>query len=167
MRSKEVLNLLRITRPTLTKYVKSGIIKVVRKPNGQYEYDEDSVYAFLNKDVKRKTYIYARVSTSKQKKDLENQIELLKQFCFTNGYTVSGIFADVASGISFEKRKEFFSMLDDVLAGKVERVVITYKDRLSRVGFDLFLHLFQKYHCEIVVMSEVGSVKLDSQEIFE
>ena len=167
MRSKEVLNLLRITRPTLTKYVKSGIIKVVRKPNGQYEYDEDSVYAFLNKDVKRKTYIYARVSTSKQKKDLENQIELLKQFCFTNGYTVSGIFADVASGISFEKRKEFFSMLDDVLAGKVERVVITYKDRLFRVGFDLFLHLFQKYHCEIVVMSEVGSVKLDSQEIFE
>ena len=167
MRSKEVLNLLRITRPTLTKYVKSGIIKVVRKPNGQYEYDEDSVYAFLNKDVKGKTYIYARVSTSKQKKDLENQIELLKQFCFTNGYTVSGIFADVASGISFEKRKEFFSMLDDVLAGKVERVVITYKDRLSRVGFDLFLHLFQKYHCEIVVMSEVGSVKLDSQEIFE
>ncbi len=167
MRSKEVLNLLRITRPTLTKYVKSGIIKVVRKPNGQYEYDEDSVYAFLNKDVKRKTYIYARVSTSKQKKDLENQIELLKQFCFTNGYTVSGIFADVASGISFEKRKEFFSMLDDVLAGKVERVVITYKDRLSRVGFDLFLHLFQKYHCEIVVMSEVGSVKLDSQEISE
>ena len=167
MRSKEVLNLLRITRPTLTKYVKSGIIKVVRKPNGQYEYDEDSVYAFLNKDVKRKTYIYARVSTSKQKKDLENQIELLKQFCFTNGYTVSGIFADVASGISFEKRKEFFSMLDDVLAGKVERVVITYKDRLSRVGFDLFLHLFQKYHCEIVVMSEVGSVKLDTQEIFE
>ena len=167
MRSKEVLNLLRITRPTLTKYVKSGIIKVVRKPNGQYEYDEDRVYAFLNKDVKRKTYIYAHVSTSKQKKDLENQIELLKQFCFTNGYTVSGIFADVASGISFEKRKEFFSMLDDVLAGKVERVVITYKDRLSRVGFDLFLHLFQKYHCEIVVMSEVGSVKLDSQEIFE
>ena len=167
MRSKEVLNLLKITRPTLTNYVKSGIIKVVRKPNGQYEYDEDSVYAFLNKDVKRKTYIYARVSTSKQKKDLENQIELLKQFCFTNGYTVSGIFADVASGISFEKRKEFFSMLDDVLAGKVERVVITYKDRLSRGGFDLFLHLFQKYHCEIVVMSEVGSVKLDSQEIFE
>lgn len=167
MRSKEVLNLLRITRPTLTKYVKSGIIKVVRKPNGQYEYDEDSVYAFLNKDVKRKTYIYARVSTSKQKKDLENQIELLKQFCFSNGYLVSGIFADVASGISFEKRKEFFTMLDDILAGKVERVVITYKDRLSRVGFDLFLHLFQKFHCEIVVMSEIGSVKLDSQEIFE
>ena len=167
MRSKEVLNVLRITRPTLTKYVKTGVIKAIPKPNGQYEYDEESVYAFLNKDVKRKTYIYARVSASKQKKDLENQIELLKQFCFTNGYTISGIFADVASGISFEKRKDFFVMLDDILAGKVERVVITYKDRLSRVGYDLFLHLFRQFHCEIVVMSEVGSAKLDSQEIFE
>ena len=167
MRSKDVLNILRMTRPTLTKYVKNGTIKVTKLPNGHYNYDEDSVYRFLNKDVKRKTYIYARVSTPKQKKDLENQIELLKQFCFTNGYVISGIFADVASGISFEKRKEFFRMLDDILAGKVERVIVTYKDRLSRVGFDLFMHLFLRFHCEIVVMSEVGSAKLDSQEIFE
>ena len=167
MRANEVLNLLRITRPTLTKYVKEGIIRVEKLPNGRYEYDADSVYSFLNKDVKRKTYIYARVSTSKQKPDLENQIELLKQFCFSSGYTISGIFSDIASGISFEKRNDFFRMLDDVIDNKVERVVITYKDRLSRVGFDLFYHLFKKYNCEIVVMSEVGSEKLDSQEIFE
>ena len=58
-------------------------------------------------------------------------------------------------------------MLYEIIDNKVERVVITYKDRLSRVGFDLFFHLFKKYNCEIVVMSEVGSEKLDSQEIFE
>ena len=167
MKANEVLNLLRITRPTLTKYVKEGIIKTEKLPNGRYEYDTESVYAFLNKDVKRKTYIYARVSTQKQKPDLNNQIELLKQFCFTNGYTISGIYADIASGISFDKRKDFFKMLDEIIDNKVERVVITYKDRLSRVGFDLFFHLFKKYNCEIVVMSEVGSEKLDSQEIFE
>ena len=63
--------------------------------------------------------------------------------------------------------KIFFKMLDEIIDNKVERVVITYKDRLSRVGFDLFFHLFKKYNCEIVVMSEVGSEKLDSQEIFE
>ncbi len=117
--------------------------------------------------MKRKTYIYARVSASKQKPDLNNQIELLKQFCFTNGYTISGIYSDIASGISFEKRNDFFKMLDDIIDNKVERVVITYKDRLSRIGFDLFYHLFQKYNCEIVIMSEVGSEKLDRQEIFE
>ena len=167
MKANEVLNLLRITRPTLTKYVKEGIIKTEKLPNGRYEYYTESVYAFFNKDVKRKTYIYARVSTPKQKPDLNNQIELLKQFCFTNGYTISGIYADIASGISFDKRKDFFKMLDEIIDNKVERVVITYKDRLSRVGFDLFFHLFKKYNCEIVVMSEVGSEKLDSQEIFE
>ena len=44
---------------------------------------------------------------------------------------------------------------------------ITYKDRLSRVGFELFYHLFKKYNCEIIIMSEVGSQKLDNEEIFE
>ncbi|SET11920.1 hypothetical protein SAMN03080614_105115 [Anaerobranca gottschalkii DSM 13577] len=47
-------------------------------------------------------------------------------------------------------------MLDDIITGKVERIVITHKDRLSRVGFELFHHLFKKYNCEIIVMSEVG-----------
>lgn len=167
MKSKEVLELLQITRPTLTKYVKEGLIKVNILPNGRYDYDKDSVYKLFNKGVERKTYIYARVSTPKQKADLENQIQMLKQFCFSNGHCISRVFSDIASGISFEKRKDFFKMLDDVIAGKVERIVITYKDRLSRVGFELFYYLFKKYNCEIIVMSEVGSEKLDSEEIFE
>ena len=167
MKSKEVLSLLRISRPTLTKYVKTGVVKVNKLPNGQYDYNADSVYQLLNKNVKRKTYIYARVSTTKQKSDLNNQIELLKQFCFSNGYVISGIYSDIASGINFEKRNDFFRMLDDIIDNKVERVIITYKDRLSRIGFDLFSHLFKKYNCEIIVISEIGSEKLDSQEIFE
>ena len=167
MTAKEVMRVLQITRPTLTKYVKTGKVKVTVKGNGRYEYDTDSVYKMLNKDIERKTYLYARVSTNKQKKDLENQILLLKNFCFQNGYIINGIFQDIASGISFNKRDQFFEMLDDILAGKVNKVIITYKDRLSRVGFELFSYLFKKYGCEIIVISEVGSEKLDSQEIFE
>ena len=167
MKASEVLQLLKITRPTLTKYVKEGKIKVTVKGNGQYDYDVDSVYRMLNKDIERKTYLYARVSTVKQKKDLENQIQLLKNYCFQNGLQINGIYTDIASGISFEKRKDFFIMLDDIIAGKVKKVVITYKDRLSRVGFELFSYLFKKYGCEIIVISEVGSEKLDSEEIFE
>jgi len=167
MLAKDVIRVLGITRPTLTKYVKTGVIRVNTLPNKRYDYNEEDVYKFLNKDVKRKTFIYARVSTVKQKSDLDNQISMLKQFCFANGYIIAGIYSDIASGISFEKRKDFFEMLDEILEGHVERVVVTYKDRLSRVGFGLFSHLFDKYNCEIVVMSEVGSKKLDSQEIFE
>ena len=167
MKASDVLRILQITRPTLTRYVKDGKLKVAVKGNGQYDYDADSVYQMLNKDIKRKTYLYARVSSAKQKTDLANQIDLLKSYCFSNGILINGVFSDVASGISFEKRTEFFQMLDEILAGKVSKVIITYKDRLSRVGFDLFTHLFSYYGCEIVVISEVGSEKLDSQEIFE
>ena len=45
--------------------------------------------------------------------------------------------------------------------------MITYKDRMSRVGFDLFSFLFEQFNTKIVVISEVGNPKLDSEEIFE
>lgn len=167
MKAKEVLQILKVTRQTLTKYVKEGRVKVTVKGNGQYDYDPDSVYKLLNKDIERKTYIYARVSTEKQKKDLEKQVHLLKTFCFQNGYILNGIYQDITSGISFENRKEFFDLLEEVLAGKVKRVIVTYKDRLSRVGFELFSYLFAKHGCEIIVMSEVGSAELDSEEVFD
>lgn len=167
MKSKDVLRILQVTRATLTKYVKSGLIKVTVKANGLYDYDEDSVYKMMNKDIERKNYIYARVSTSKQKQDLVNQIDLLKNFCYQNGIIINGIYSDIASGISFAKRDEFFRMLDDILSGKVKNVIITYKDRLSRVGFELFSFLFRKFGCNITVINEQGSEKLDSQEIFE
>jgi predicted site-specific integrase-resolvase len=135
-------------------------------PNKRYNYNEEDVYKILNKDVKRKTVLYARVSTAKQKTDLQNQIDQMKQWCFMNGYTISAIYSDIASGISFEKRKGFFEMLDQIMDNKVEKVVITYKDRLSRIGFELFSYLFKKFRTEIVVISEVGNTKLDSEEIF-
>ena len=65
------------------------------------------------------------------------------------------------------KEMSFLKCPIDILEGKVERVVIAYKDRLSRVGFELFKHLFRKFNTEIVVVSEVGDEKLDSQEIIE
>ena len=167
MKAKEVLNLLQISRKTLHVYAKDGRIRYTVMPNKMYNYSEEDVYKILNKDVKRKTVLYARVSTSKQKNDLQNQIDQMKQWCFMNGYTINAIYSDIASGISFEKRKGFFEMLDEIMNSKVEKVVITYKDRLIRSGFELFSYLFRKYRTEIVVISEVGNEKLDSDEVFE
>ena len=166
MKAKEVLNLLQISRKTLHVYSKDGKIRYTVMPNKQYDYNEEDVYKILNKDVKRKTVLYARVSTHKQKNDLQNQIDQMKQWCFMNGFTINAIYSDISSGLSFEKRKGFFEMLDEIMNNKVEKVVVTYKDRLSRVGFELFSHLFRKFRTEIVVISEVGSTKLDSEEVF-
>lgn len=68
MKANEVLSLLQISRQTLTRYTKQEIIKVNKLSNGRYNYDEESVYKLFNKGVSRKTYLYARVSSAKQKK---------------------------------------------------------------------------------------------------
>lgn len=167
MKAKEVLKLLRCSRPSLTKYLKQGKLKAKLLDNGYYDYEEKSVYDFLNKDINRKTVIYARVSTKKQKNDLKNQIELLKNFCFQNGYTINEVYSDIASGITFENRIDLFKLIDEIINNKIEKIIITYKDRLSRTGFDFFKTLFNKFGCEIIVISEVGSNKLDREEIFD
>ena len=55
MFAKDVLRILQVSRPTLTKYVKTGIIRVHVMPNSHYDYNEEDVYKFLNKDMPRKT----------------------------------------------------------------------------------------------------------------
>ena len=51
LKSHEVLTLLKISRPTLTKYVKTGVIKVITLPNGQYDYDKQSVMELFHETV--------------------------------------------------------------------------------------------------------------------
>ena len=51
MKAKEVMQILRISNPTLSSYVKKGWIKGTKMPNGRYNYDEESVYEMLNEGV--------------------------------------------------------------------------------------------------------------------
>jgi predicted site-specific integrase-resolvase len=82
MKAKEVIEILRISRSTLRKLRKGGVLKAKRLPNGHYDFDPESVYRYLleksGKPAERKTVIYARVSTPKQKQDLVNQTEVAK-----------------------------------------------------------------------------------------
>jgi predicted site-specific integrase-resolvase len=165
MKAKEVLKLLRITRPTLCKYNKIGLIKGKLLPSGFYDYDKESVFKLLNKDVERVNVAYCRVSTNKQKNDLENQIEIIKAFCNKNGIILKDIYKDIGSGINFD-RKEFQRLLNDVIQYKIDKIFITYKDRLSRISFQMFKNLFQEFSCEIVVLNEIDDEKIIEKEIF-
>lgn len=166
MKAGKVMEVLQISRSTLKRYRDLGYLKAELKPTGQFDYDPDSVYLMKNKHKPRQTVLYARVSTYNQKQDLKNQISNLQKFALAKGYTVDNTYQDIASGISFKKRKQFFTMLKDILDGKVQRVVIMHKDRLSRVGFDLFKYLFDYYDTKIVVASKLLNEKTDEQELF-
>ena len=109
--------------------------------NGRYDYNTDDVYKLLNNDVERKTCIYARVSTVKQRKEPGKSSGYIKTVFVLNGYKINRVYTDVASDISFEK-KRFFKLLDEIIDHRVERVVITYKDRLSKSRFLTYSIIF-------------------------
>ena len=163
MKSKEVLNFLNISRVTLTKYVKNGTIKVTKLDNGYYDYDNESVFKFSKKDI-RYNYIYARVSTYKQKNDLDNQIDFINNYCKNNNIKIEKIFSEISSGINFD-RKEFSLLLNDVLSYKVNSIYISNKDRLSRLSFKTLENIFLKFGTKIIVINDITNS--DNDELLE
>lgn len=165
MKSGEVLKLLKITRPTLTKYVKEKKILVKELPNGFYDYDEDSVLKAANISTERDSVVYARVSTQKQKKDLEKQIQIITEYANKNGYKIDKVYSDVASGLNYD-RKSFNELLNLVLERKIKNVFIKDKDRLTRVSFDLWKDLFKRFNCNLFVVNETQNNVNEEKEIF-
>ena len=166
MKSSKVLKILNISRQTLVKYVKNGDIRVVMQTNKQYDYNEEDVYRKAGLSENRVNVVYARVSTPKQKRDLENQAETLINYCNANGVKVDKVYKDIASGMNFD-RKQFRSMLEDVLNYRISSIYITYKDRFSRISFDMFERLFLEYNCKIIVINKTESTTEDDEkEIF-
>lgn len=166
MKSSKVLKILNISRQTLVKYVKNGDIRVVMQTNKQYDYNEEDVYRKAGLSENRVNVVYARVSTPKQKKDLENQAETLINYCNANGVKVDKVYKDIASGMNFD-RKQFRSMLEDVLNYRISSIYITYKDRFSRISFDMFERLFLEYNCKIIVINKIESTAEDDEkEVF-
>lgn len=86
-------------------------------------------------------------------------------YCNKNGIKVSKSYKDIASGMNFD-RKQFRQLLDEILNFKVSRLYITYKDRLSRISFDMFKRLFGEFGCEIIVINDTDD-KANETEIFE
>ena len=165
MKAKEVLKLLQVTRPTLTSYIKNGKVLVRKLPNGYYDYDEDSVYKAAGIIEERSSAIYARVSTEKQKNDLQDQIDTVMKYANNNGYRVTKVYSDIASGLAYD-RGQFFEMLNDVIKHKLKIVIVENKDRLTRVSFDMWKQLFESLGCELVTVNDVVNAKTEEEEIF-
>lgn len=109
-------------------------------------YDVDGVKSLLGQqDTAKRDYIYARVSSSKQRGDLERQIEDLQK-AYPNHIVVK----DIASGVNF-KRKGLQTILEQVLNGVVSEVVVSNKNRLARLGCDILEFIFTKVGTKLVV----------------
>ena len=146
----EARNYFHINATTLKKWKDEGRIKFKKFSSKKFLYDIDS-FETEHSSKQRKNVIYARVSNTKQFNDLQTQIEILKHYCLSKGIDISDVYKDIASGMN-ENRKEFNLLIDDVIKGNVKTVYITFKDRLTRFGFEYFKNLFGKFGTEIVVI---------------
>ena len=167
MKAKEVLKILQITRPTLTKYVKDGTIKTLSSHNGQYVYDDESVYAFIGlkrKKAKRLNIIYARTSNP-PKKYTEEQANRILSYCTNKGITIDKQILDVKSGMNFD-RDGLSELIRLIVKGQVELIIIENKDRLCRFGFELFQQFCKYYKTKILIVNDL-SEKTYEQELTE
>lgn len=106
----------------------------------------------INYNENNLNVIYCRVSNTKQKEDLIKQETILKQFAISNGYKIDYIFKDIASGMN-ENRKELNQLIKLVIQGKINKIFITYKDRLTRFGYNYFEYIFKEFETEIEVIN--------------
>ena len=150
MKAAEVLAKYKICRKTLTRWVQNGWIEYFLLPSGRYDYGKKK--SDFEEDIAlKKTIIYARVSTSGQKNNLERQIERLKHFASANGFVVDEVYSEVASALNY-KRKKYNKILDLIYERKVKNIIIEYRDRVLRIGFEGFENLCKKFDVNLIVI---------------
>jgi putative resolvase len=140
---------------TLQKWDRIGVLPAPRTvTNRRYYTDEELVRALrlprVSKD--RRTIGYCRVSTQTQKPDLLHQRQVLEQWCEQQHIKVDEWIMEVGGGLNFE-REQFLRLVDSIIDGQVERVVLAHQDRLARFGYQLLVHLCRTHHCELLVMN--------------
>lgn len=139
---------------TLRTWDKTGYLKPAKVLDNGYRYYSDEQidkYLNVNSDIDdRKIVLYARVSTKKQMDDLDKQIENLKTYAYTKGYSFE-LITDIGSGLNY--KKEGLKKLIRMICNKeIKKLVILYKDRLVRFGFELIEEVCRINDVEIEII---------------
>ena len=153
---------------TLRNWDKEGKLKPTYvTENGYRYYSEDLLNKFRNiknvNKIKKKNILYARVSTKNQKDELNRQIDNLKQYAYSKGYSFE-IITDIGSGINY-KKEGLLKMINLVECGEVDRIIVLYKDRLIRFGYDLIEYICKLNDTKIEIVD--NSTISKEQELTE
>lgn len=156
IKAKEFCNLIGVSLKTLERLEASGKIKPIRRNNRRY-YTESMAEQYLGfkkikKVEKRKVIAYYRVSTNSQKKEMKHQKEFIETFSINSGIAIDEYYFDIGSGINF-KRKNFLKIIDMIERDEIDKLIITYKDRLTRFAYELIEERCKVHNTEIIVIN--------------
>ena len=130
---------------TLQEWDKKGLIEVKRTAGGRRRYnvkkyaDDNNLPELVKEPEIRRNVIYSRVSSHDRKDDLERQTKLLQE-----KYPDYEVVHDIGSGINFQRRG-LQKIIQYAVENQLNEIVITYKDRLCRIGYDMIEFIIKKY----------------------
>ena len=158
--AKEAKKILGVHSMTLRRWDEGGKIETMRTTGGHRMYNIEKYMKENNKNIneeKRENICYIRVSTKKQKEDLDRQREYMKK-----RYPDYEIIEDIGSGINFN-RAGLKRIIHMGIEGKIEKLIVAYKDRLTRFGYEMIEEIITKYSKgEIVIINKTE--KKNAQE---
>lgn len=162
MKLPEYAKRIGVTRFTAHKWFHEGKIPgAYQLPSGLI-YVPDSIFGIEKPKPKGLTVVYARVSSSEQRKtNLETQVERLTQFAIANGWVVDKVIKEVGSGLNDDRKKLTDLLRSDV---KIDRIIVEHKDRLTRFGFNYLQILADKLGFEIIV---VNPTMTDNEDLMQ
>ncbi|MBQ6002627.1 MAG: IS607 family transposase [Synergistaceae bacterium] len=157
--------ILGVTPQTLRNWDRAGKLKPHHTAeNGYRYYSQEQLDSIIdNRKVKRITIGYCRVSSYKQKDDLNRQCENMRTYLLAQGKTFR-IIQDIGSGINY-RNKGLIELIELINDNRVDKVVILYKDRLLRFGAELIEEFARLHNCEIEIID--NTEKTEQQELVE
>jgi predicted site-specific integrase-resolvase len=160
-----IIKKFRVSRSSLANWSNQGKIRANRTPGGNRLYSYRDVSKLLggsdreSEEViqKKERIVYCRVSSSHQKEDLKRQISDL-----SSKYPEHRVVQDVGSGLNF-KRQGLQTILELLFKRAISELVVAYRDRLCRFGFELFGTLCKEHEVKLVV--QYGSLGSEENEL--
>ncbi len=165
--SKKVTEILGVTAQTLRNWDKEGKLKPSYvKSNGYRYYSEDSILSYTQERKTKKDLNvvgYARVSSKKQSDELERQVNNIKTY-LDSKYSDYEIITDIGSGINYTK-PGLKKLIEKINRKEVDLIIVLYKDRLLRFGFELVEYFAELNNVKIEVLDKID--KNQDQELVE
>ena len=144
---------------TLRRMDASGDLKPYHVSKGGTRYYSTEQLKYFG-DTQQKAKLvagYCRVSTPSQKDELENQVNNVKTYMITKGYSFEMI-TDIGSGIDY-KRQGLKKLIDKINNQEISKIVILYKDRLVGFGYELIEYLCFINNIEIEIIDHTETSK--------
>ena len=165
--AKTVSQMLGVSAQTLRNWDKEGKLKPSYvKSNGYRYYSEDLILSYTQERKTKKNLNvigYARVSSKKQSDDLERQVNNINQY-LSSSYDTFDIITDIGSGINY-KKPGLMKLIEKINKKEVDLIVVLYKDRLVRFGFELIEYFAALNNVKISVLDKVD--KNQDEELVE